>query len=388
MTAQVIPRMKILHINPDHPFTPLYTLMLDAFSAQHSHTVYVPLAVGRKLPERYSPDPSRVIHSMDYRQLHRVFYWWKTRKILKSLVRQMDVQSFDLVHAHFLFSSGGVAYLLRKKFGLRYVVSVQNTDVNIFLKYGFHLRKSAVRILQNAERVIFPNPAYFRLVIHRYVPDKVRTSVERRSKVIPFGIDSFWLARANERARRVGKERLSLLYVGKFSKNKNVETVVEVAKLLRSRGYDVTLDLVGDGPTFSRIQKRVRDLSYVRLHGHIASRERLLDRYRQADIFIMPSFTETFGLVYVEAMSQGLPVLYSKGQGIDGYFPEGTVGYSIDPHSPSSIADKVEEIIRNYEKISERCVWEARRFSWSQISRELEQLYEAACGPETGVLNV
>ena len=43
----------------------------------------------------------------------------------------------------------------------------------------------------------------------------------------------------------------------------------------------------------------------------------------------MPSRYETFGLVYGEAMSQGLPIIYSKGQGVDGYFKEGTVGYGV-----------------------------------------------------------
>ena len=53
--------------------------------------------------------------------------------------------------------------------------------------------------------------------------------------------------------------------------------------------------------------------------------------YKSAHIFVMPSLTETFGIVFIEALSQGLPLIYTKGQGIDGYFPQGFVGYAYNP---------------------------------------------------------
>lgn len=55
----------------------------------------------------------------------------------------------------------------------------------------------------------------------------------------------------------------------------------------------------------------------------------------------MPSFTESFGLVYAEAMSQGLPVIYSKGQGFDGQFAEGVVGYHVDAHDPEELCENI-----------------------------------------------
>jgi glycosyltransferase involved in cell wall biosynthesis len=58
-------------------------------------------------------------------------------------------------------------------------------------------------------------------------------------------------------------------------------------------------------------------------------KEKLLNNYRNSDIFIMPSYNETFGLVYIEAMSQGLPIIYTQNEGVDGYFKEGSVGYSV-----------------------------------------------------------
>ena len=86
------------------------------------------------------------------------------------------------------------------------------------------------------------------------------------------------------------------------------------------------------------------------------SKELLLSQYRQNDIFILPSKKESFGLVYAEAMSQGLPVIYTKGQGFDGQYPEGEIGYHINPNDSMDIANKILLIVGNYNVISGNCI--------------------------------
>ena len=97
--------------------------------------------------------------------------------------------------------------------------------------------------------------------------------------------------------------------------------------------------------------------------------------YRKSDIFIMPSRYESFGLVYGEAMSQGVPVIYTKGQGIDGYFKEGEVGYSVNPKDISDIVKKIEMIIHNYNKISKNCYSLVDNFSWEKITKTYHSIY-------------
>jgi glycosyltransferase involved in cell wall biosynthesis len=75
-------------------------------------------------------------------------------------------------------------------------------------------------------------------------------------------------------------------------------------------------------------------------------------------------------------MTQGLPVIYSKGQGFDRQFEEGTVGFHVESRNAEEIANRIEDIMINYKTISENCVRLSDRFNWSEIAREYQRLYE------------
>ena len=105
-------------------------------------------------------------------------------------------------------------------------------------------------------------------------------------------------------------------------------------------------------------------------------KEQLIDRYRENDIFVMPSFSETFGLVYGEAMSQGLPVIYTAGEGFSGQFPEGEAGYGVDPRDTDDLVEKILLVVKNYRELHRRCPGLARRFDWDKIIAQYERIYE------------
>jgi glycosyltransferase involved in cell wall biosynthesis len=98
---------------------------------------------------------------------------------------------------------------------------------------------------------------------------------------------------------------------------------------------------------------------------------------------VLPSITETFGLVYPEAMSQGVPVIYSKGQGFDRQFQEGTVGYHVDPKNPTEIANKIIKITNNYDVISRNCSAMVVRFDWRKIEYSYLKIYKEIVFPPT-----
>ncbi len=82
-----------------------------------------------------------------------------------------------------------------------------------------------------------------------------------------------------------------------------------------------------------------------------------------------------FGLVYPDAITQGLPVIYSKGQGFDEQFEEGAVGYHVDSKNEEEIADRIIDIRGNYETIFRNCIQLSDKFDWAKIAGEYQSMY-------------
>src|SRR5699024_1236769 len=130
----------------------------------------------------------------------------------------------------------------------------------------------------------------------------------------------------------------------------------------------IQLDVIGDIQD-KKYFKKLKKYDFVN-HIPFQTKEKLIEHFRKSDIYVMPSITETFGLTYAEAISQGLPVIYSKGQGFDKQFDEGMVGYGVISKNEKDIANKIQLILKNYSVISRNCVELVDKYSWDTISLE------------------
>ena len=372
--------MIVLHINSYYPSSDLYRQMLLHFEPESgcSHVVYVPIAADRDATVRsVAPADVSVVYSADYHHLDRWHYHGKRLKIVRSLERQIDLLKVSAIHAHHLFTAGGVAYELKRRYGVPYVVAVRNTDINWFFRYALHLRSMGLTILQEASRVVFISPSGLE-GLRNYVPCSQWPSVVAKSVIIPNGVDDYWLDNSHQQQSHLVKDRIKILYVGQMTRNKNVETVISVSNELERRGYPTEAYIVGDGPDTKRIRRMAqRSRAPVRMVGRVDSKTELIRLYRSSNVFVMPSFTETFGLAYIEAMSQGLPVICSRGQGIDGFFEDGNIGYACDSRNYKQMASRIIDIVERLSEMSRRCTSAAQRFSWSKIVKEYAALYEA-----------
>src|SRR5699024_10492640 len=168
-------------------------------------------------------------------------------------------------------------------------------------------------------------------------------------------------------------ECLNIITVGLINKRKNHLAVCKAIESIYHKGKNIKYTIVGKIED-EKIFNKLRKYPFVEYKHHM-TKEQLLLEYRKNDIFIMPSITETFGLTYAEAMSQGLPVIYSKGQGFDGQFNEGLVGYHVTPSNSQDIVLAIKKIIENYQNISSRCTQLVKKFDWSKIANEYIKIY-------------
>ncbi|WP_242302226.1 glycosyltransferase family 4 protein [Bacillus cereus group sp. BfR-BA-01423] len=364
--------MKVLHINSYFSSSKFYKSLYDKqMENELDINVFVPVSSPSK--EANGNMGNYTIVSANHNKFDRLLFHLKHYKIYKDIIRKYKVERFSIIHAHSLFSNGFIAMRLKQEYGIPYVVAVRNTDVNLFFKKMLHLRRLGIQILKEAERIVFLSKTYRDSVIEEYIPNNLKEEMYKKTSIIPNGISNYWLENIGPKKEIQENRSLNLLHVGVIDKNKNITTTVKAIELLQNKGYNVKFTVVG-GIKDENVFNQIKDLSYINYIPK-TSQELLIDVYRDNDIFVMPSITETFGLVYAEAMSQGLPVIYSKGQGFDRQFKEGEVGYSVPSESAEDITNRIIDIIDNYEFLTKNCIEKVNKFNWDRITEEYIQLY-------------
>ncbi len=310
-----------------------------------------------------------------YKKHHKFLFTRKHNLIFKHL-DDFYKKDYDIVHAHSLFSNGMQALKLLEKYGVPYVVAVRSTDLNVFFKYFLHLRKLGIEILRNASRIVFISKSCKNDLFRKYIKNYDREEFEKKSYIITNGVNDFWLDNVYDNFSSDG-ESINIINVGKVNKNKNQIVICKALSLLSEKGLTVNLKCVGKIEC-SKTYKKLSKYDFVE-HIDFVSKEELINYYRTSDIFVLLSIKETFGISYLEAMSQCLPVLYTENQGFDKIFNDGYIGYSLKHNDFKKLSEIIESIFTDkmkYKYFSENCKASINKFSWDVIVKGYDELYK------------
>lgn len=165
---------------------------------------------------------------------------------------------------------------------------------------------------------------------------------------------------------------------------KNLQGMVEAARLLEQSGQQVALSVIGGGDTneMALCQKIAARANSITFDGPM-NRKALRARMAKATGFVMPSLRESFGLVFIEALFCGLPIIYPQGTSVDGFFDGAPFALGVDARSASDIAEAMLHIQRNEASIkAELASWqqsnEAKRFTRAAIGKAFRSGLEIA----------
>lgn len=211
----------------------------------------------------------------------------------------------------------------------------------------------------------------------------------RNITVIPCGVDLEHFTPEGNREER--RRRFRVLSVGRLVPRKGVGTVIEAVGRLAAEGLDVELVVVGGGggdptdgttdPELGRLAGIARDTGateHVELRGQV-SQARLPELYRSADVVVCAPWYEPFGIVPLEAMACGVPVVASSVGGLIDSVVDGATGRHVPPRDVEAVTDAVrglllDEPLRRALGANGRARM-ASRYSWSRIAADTERAY-------------
>ncbi|MBK9131415.1 MAG: glycosyltransferase [Gammaproteobacteria bacterium] len=342
------------------------TLLAPAYPAEHADD-----AETARIPSRGLPlDPEdRMMH---YRAL----------TAMRETLRR---RAFDIVHIQTPFVAHYAGIRLARDLGLPVIESYHT----YFEEYLYHyiplLPRAALRTLARRFSAGQGNAVDALVVPSQAMLEKLRAyGVGSEMRIIPTGLNLQHFTRGDGVAfrRRLGIDpaRPVLLFVGRVAFEKNIDFLLHMVDEVRRQMPSVLLLIAGEGPAEPHLRRLVQRLDLganVAFAGYLDRATTLLDCYAAADVFVFSSRTETQGLVLLEAMAMGRPVVAQAVMGTRDVLREGD-GALIAEDDVHDFARKVLALLGDrglYERLSRRALDYAGTWSNESCARRLEEYY-------------
>lgn len=301
---------------------------------------------------------------------------WAADVFSKALKYKNEI---SVTHAHYVFPSGMFSLLLKKLFHIPYVVTAHGGDIERMAKKSAGIRNWTQKILQESSYVIAVGPVLAEQIEKDYgIP---------RNKIVvcSMGVNRQIFHPGNkEQARKelqLENEAFIYLFVGNVIKQKGVEELLTAFhQVKRETERRVKLVLIGsqrDANFISSIKPLMDE--DVMLKGPMTQKE-LVKWYQASDVFVLPSHLEGFGLVALEAIASGTPVIASDVGGLTYLLKDGA-GHLVEPKNPKALADEMLHALSTPKEQymnQEACEKILNLHDADEITKRVIRLYESA----------
>ena len=282
---------------------------------------------------------------------------------------------FDIVHAHMLPRDGHAGMLVAKALDVPLALTVHGTDIFHYFIPGKMPWTRNRMIAREADALM----AVSSLLMSRVAPYR---GERRISRIVPNGVD---LSLVPDVTRNVPRTVIS---VGTLKARKCMDRTLEAFARLAQEYSDATLTIVGIGEMEGQLKARIAELGLekrVELTGGLPH-EQVLERMAESDLFILPSWGEGYGIVYIEAMAAGCISVGAVGEGIEDTIADGENGFLV----PAGDVDAIEHVMRNvfqnreaYDELRQKGQRDAKALTWARNAETVEAIYREAIAKYT-----
>jgi D-inositol-3-phosphate glycosyltransferase len=318
-------------------------------------------------------------------------------KGIKAFAAEKDIH-YDLIHSHY-WMSGLAAASLSDAWGGVPIVHMFHTlgEMKNRVASLDEERESPERIaaeksmLERVDRVIVSTLAEQTQLRFLYKAN------ERKLKIIPPGVDlsHFYPIPTDEARLFIGLKRddRMVLFVGRIEPLKGVDTLIRAMACLKQRGFDypVYLAIIGGEPEANPEQMSTEMRRLQKLCGELAldqsvvfmgkrGQDTLQYYYSAAEVVVMPSHYESFGMVALEAMACGTPVIASDVGGLGFLVQDGETGFTVPDGEPDQLCDKLSLLLgdaRLRQSMGQCAAAYARGYSWDKIAAQIVEVYKS-----------
>jgi len=272
----------------------------------------------------------------------------------------------DIVHAQCLHM-GIPALIAKKLLNIPYAVWAQGSDV--YLPDWF-IKLASKTIIKNANSAIAQSNDMKRVMQAIY---------PREIAVVPMGIElEEYKDRCSEKGRETPQKRI--IFVGRFDPVKGLDNLLRAMNSVGKVLPDAQLILVGDGKERKNLESLADSLGIrdsVDFPGRLNG-EKKTEYLCQADLFVLPSISEGFGIVILEAMACGLPVVATRVGGVPDLVEDGVNGYLVESRDFQEMAKKIILLLQNptlHHQIATNNRKKVQGYAWENIISQLERIY-------------
>lgn len=293
---------------------------------------------------------------------YRLFYY----KIMHYLEKKG--YKFDVIYAHSFWHAGYIATFYKKKYNIPLIVQEHRS----LLMTG-ELSKSVNKYLR---KTVLQSDAFY-CVSEKLKQSVVeRTNIKDKIHVLPNMVDSIFSFRKLE----LNEENFSFTFIGTINEGKRVLFLVKAFEKFASEHPNVYLNIAGSGPLENEIKEYISNSlilkNNVKMHGFL-NRMQVVELLSKSNAFVLPSAYETFGVVYIEAMAIGRPVIATKNGGANDIVNDSN-GYLIDIDNEEQLITTMGKMIKEYDKfnleeISKKCI---ERYSQNAIMGRVQKTME------------
>jgi D-inositol-3-phosphate glycosyltransferase len=324
---------------------------------------------------------------------------------IQEFTRTKDL-NYDLIHSHY-WMSGIAAGDLKSVWNIPVVhmfhtlgVMKQRVARTAGEIEGDHREKGERQVLRLADRIVAATLAELAQLQWLYQADT------RKIVVIPPGVDltHFYPIPADEAKAFIGIppcDRM-LLFVGRIEPLKGIDALIQALAIMRQNGVQVCLAVIGGDPDLSpaTLSDEMKRLQAMREQYGLQDTVAFLGRksqntlpyyYSAAEAVVVPSYYESFGMVALEAMACGTPVVASQVGGLAFLVQDGITGFTVPVDEPKALASRLTDLVQHpilQERMGHQAAIFAQDYGWERITSRMIKLYEEVLNPKQTPENI